>query len=88
MKFYSFNLGAGLSVDQPTLMQSIKNWGGECIQTSNGLFLAIDLSLDSLQEKLAAEKDFESIEVIAVTDFHSSELTPDMQKLISEHQNK
>lgn len=76
MNFYQITLG-GLTVDQNEVIDAIRQLGGESIQTSSGLFCAVDAPLDTLPEGLKIEK----------VDPKSSEstLSSDMQNLISKY---
>ena len=82
MKFYRIRLNSS-AIDQPSLIQSIKTLKGDCIQTSEGLFVAIDLNLNEFQSQITPGGETLHVEPFRVG--QDPDVTPDMEKLIEAH---
>ncbi len=84
MNFYKISLGAGLNVDQNSIIQTIRQLGGQSIQTSEGLFSAVEVSQSELEAALQKADDSNRVQVSLVNPHEDHDFSPDMQKLISE----
>ena len=84
MNFFHIILGSGLAVDQNTIIQALAQMGADTIQSSNGLFTAIEASEAEVAEVLKAQAEGLQLKKVDSTS-EISTLTPDQQKLIQKH---